>query len=121
MNLERIRKSENLDRRVSWREVLERIFGFIDRFSSKDEKLDIEVEKFISIEKPDAKYVPHIRNFMKAYIGDEHFRAIINTKEYAELNTYPAFSMVEFKALNGYRESIPNYIKDYIPLNPYMN
>lgn len=121
LNLERIRKSENLDRRVSWREVLERIFGFIDRFSSKDEKLDIEVEKFISIEKPDAKYVPHIRNFMKAYIGDEHFRAIINTKEYAELNTYPAFSMVEFKALNGYRESIPNYIKDYIPLNPYMN
>ena len=121
LNLERIRKSENLDRRVSWREVLERIFGFIDRFSSKDEKLDIEVEKFISIEKPDAKYVPHIRNFMKAYIGDEHFRAIINTKEYAELNTYPAFSMVEVKALNGYRESIPNYIKDYIPLNPYMN
>lgn len=121
LNLERIRKSENLDRRVSWREVLERVFGFIDRFASKDEKLDIEVEKFISIEKPEAKYVPLIRNFMKAYIGDEHFRAIINAKEYAELNTYPAFSMAEFKALNGYRESIPSYIKDYIPLNPYMN
>ncbi|MBV5278440.1 MAG: DEAD/DEAH box helicase family protein [Campylobacteraceae bacterium] len=121
LNLDRIRKSENLDRRVSWREVLERMFGFIDRFDTKDEKLESEVEKFISIEKPEAKYVPHIRNFIKAYIGDEHFRAIINAKEYAELNTYPAFGMAEFRALNGYRESIPNYIKNYIPLNQYMN
>lgn len=121
LNLERIRKSENLDRRVSWREVLERIFGFIDRFDTKDEKLETEVEKFISIEKPDPKYVPHIRNFMKAYIGDEHFRIIINNKDYPELNTYAGFTMAEFKALNGYRDKLPNYIKDYIPLNQYMD
>lgn len=121
LNLERIRKSENLDRRVSWREVLERIFGFIDRFDTKDEKLESEVEKFISIEKPDPQYVPHIRNFMKAYIGDEHFRVIINNKDYPELNTYAGFTMAEFKALNGYRDKLPNYIKDYILLNQYMD
>lgn len=121
LNLEKIRKSESIDRRVSWREVLERIFGFIDRFDTKDERLETEVEKYISIEKPDPKYVPHIRNFMKAYIGDEHFRMVINAKEYAELNTYAGFTMAEFKALNGYREKLPNYIKDYIPLNQYMD
>jgi type I restriction enzyme R subunit len=121
LNLEKIRKSESLDRRVSWREVLERIFGFIDRFDTKDERIETEVEKYISIEKPDPKYVPYIRNFMKAYIGDEHFRMVINAKEYAELNTYAGFTMAEFKALNGYREKLPNYIKDYIPLNQYMD
>jgi type I restriction enzyme R subunit len=121
LNLDKIRKSENLDRRVSWREVLERIFGFIDRFDTKDERIETEVEKYISIEKPDPKYVPYIRNFMKAYIGDEHFRMIINAKEYAELNTYAGFTMAEFKALDGYREKLPNYIKDYIPLNQYMD
>ena len=106
LNLDKIRKSENLDRRVSWREVLERVFGFIDRFETKDEKLETEVEKFISIYKPEPKYVPYIRNYMKAYIGDEHFRTIINAKEYGELNTYAGFGMGEFKSLNGYREEV---------------
>lgn len=120
LNLDKIRKSQNLDRRVSWREVLERVFGFIDRFETKDEKLETEVEKFISIYKPEPVYVPYIRNYMKAYIGDEQFRTIINAKEYGELNTYAGFGMAEFKSLNGYREEVPNYIKNYVPLNQFM-
>lgn len=120
LTLEKIRASENLDRRVSWREVLERVFGLIDRFESKDEKLNSEVDKFISIYKPESGYVPHIRNFMKAYITDEAFRTVINTKEYAELNTYAGFSMKEFKSLSHYRDEIPEYIKNYVALNVYM-
>ena len=46
LNLEKIRKSENLDRRISWREFLERAFGLIDVFKSKDEKLEEECEKY---------------------------------------------------------------------------
>lgn len=120
LNLDKIRKSENLDRRLSWREFLERVFGLIDVFKSKDEKLEDEVEKFISIYKPESKYIPYIKNYLKAYVADEHFRNIINSKHYGELNVYPGFSMSEFKALNGWRDIVPTYVKDYVPVNQYM-
>lgn len=119
LNLEKIRKSENLDRRLSWREFLERVFGYITVFKTKDEKLEDECGKFISIHKPDSKYIPYIKNYLKAYVGDEHFRQIINSKDFTQLNFYPAFSMQEFQALNGWRDKVPEYAKDYIPFNTY--
>lgn len=120
ISLEKIRKAENLDRRLTWREFLERVFGFIEGFQTKDERLEEECEKFISIHKPDSKYVPHIKNYFKAYVTDEKFRAIINDKHFADLNFYPGFSVDEFKALNGFRDVVPEYIKDYVSLNAYM-
>jgi type I restriction enzyme R subunit len=120
LNLDKIRKSENLDRRISWREVLERIFGFIDKFKDKNELLEEECEKFISIYKPESKYVPYIKNYLKAYVTDERFRDIINNKHFAELNVYAGFNMSEFKALNGWRETVPEYVKDYVPVNQFM-
>jgi type I restriction enzyme R subunit len=120
LNLEKIRKSENLDRRISWREFLERAFGLIDVFKSKDEKLEEECEKFISIYKPESKYVPHIKNYLKAYVTDEKLREIINKKQFAELNVYAGFTMSEFKELNGWRGTVPEYVKDYVPVNVYM-
>jgi len=121
LNLEKIRKSENLDRRLTWREFLERIFGLIDAFKSKDDKLEEECEKFISITKPDSKYVPYIKNYLKAYVSDEQFRAIINNKDFQQLNFYAGFSLKEFKALNGWKDKVPEYVKDYVPVNQYMS
>ena len=120
LNLEKIRKSENLDRRITWREFLERVFGLIDTFKSKDEKLEEECGKFISIYKPESKYVPYIKNYLKAYVTDEKFRDIINNKYFAELNVYAGFTMAEFQELNGWREIVPEYVKDYVPVNQYM-
>ncbi len=120
LNLEKIRKSENLDRRLTWREVLERIFGLITGFKTKDQKLDEECDKFISIYKPENQYIPFIKNYLKAYITDPKFREIIDHKQFADLNVYSGFTMDEFKQLNGYREIIPEYVKDYISINQYM-
>lgn len=120
LSLERLMKAENMDRRLTWREFLERVFGFIDKFKSKDEKLEEEAQKFISIYKPDSKYIPYIKNYLKSYIADSKFRDIINSKHFADLNVYPGFSMEEFKALNGWRDTVPAYVKDYIPLNTYI-
>ena len=116
--MKKIRKSENLDRRISWREFLERAFGLIDVFKSKDEKLEEECEKFISIYKPESKYVPHIKNYLKAYVSNEHFRNEINNKRFPR--EFAGFTMAEFKQLNGFRETVPTYVKDYVPVNVYM-
>ncbi len=121
LNLEKIRKSENLDRRLTWREFLERIFGLIDIFPTKDEKLEEEVAEFIAIHKPASKYVPYIRNYLKSYLTDEHFREIINNKYFGELDVYPGFGIRDFKALNGWRDVVPEYVKDYVSINKYMN
>lgn len=121
LNLEKIRKTENLDRRLTWREFLERIFGLIDIFKSKDDKLEEEVEKFISVCKPESRYVPYVRNYLKAYVSDEQFRTIINKKDFSQLNFYPGFSLTEFKALNGWKDKVPEYVKDYVPVNQYMS
>ena len=110
---------QNLDRRLTWREFLERVFGFISGFQTKDEKLEEECDKFISIHKPESQYVPYIKNYLKAYISDEHFRQIVNSKRYGELDFYPAFTKDEFRALNGWRDIVPEYAKDYIPFNTY--
>lgn len=120
LTLEKIRRSERLDRRLSWREFLERVFGRIDSFKSKEDKLEEEADKFIAIHKPASEDVVNIRNYLKAYVADERFRGIINSGEYAELNAYPGFSMREFKALGDWRKAVPEYVKDYVPVNEYM-
>ncbi len=121
LTLEKIRRSENLDRRLTWREFLERVFGLIDEFPSRDEKLEEEVAKFLAIYKPDSRYVPYIRNFIKSYLSDEQFRQIINHKYFADLAVYPGFSLQDFEALNSWRDVIPEYIKDYVSINEYID
>lgn len=122
LTLEKIRKSENLDRRITWREFLERVFGFIDRFKTKEELLEEECEKFISIYKPESEYVLLIKNFFKNYILDQNFRNIIDSKQYVELNTYASFSIDELSKLKKWKDIviISEYIKDYVNLNIYL-
>ncbi|KKP33410.1 MAG: Type III restriction protein res subunit [Candidatus Roizmanbacteria bacterium GW2011_GWA2_32_13] len=119
-NLERLRKSVKVDRRISLREFIEKIFGGITGFKSKDELLEEEFGKFISINKLDNKYLMPAKNYFKAYITDDEFRKHIDDEDFQYLYTYPGFSMDEFKELNGYREIVPEYIKDYVSLNTYI-
>lgn len=120
MNLEKIKKSQNLDRRVTWREVLEKIFGFIDGFKSRDELLEEECDKFISIHKPEPEQVPYIRNFIHAYTTDARFREIIDTKTFPQLNFYSGFSISDYKNLKDFKDILPTYIIENINLNTYM-
>lgn len=120
MNLEKIKKSQNLDRRVTWREVLEKIFGFIDGFKNKDDLLEDECDKFISIYKPAPETVPYVKNFIKAYTADSKFREIIDTKTFPQLNFYAGFSVQDYLNLKDYKDILPTYIKENINLNTYM-
>ncbi len=119
-NLEKLRKAIKADRRVTLKEFIEKIFGGISKFKTKDELLEEEFEKFIAIYKPESKYVLPIKNYLKAYITDSEIRDIVETKQYARFATNPKVSMKNFKDLNGYREIVPEYVKDYVPINAFM-
>jgi type I restriction enzyme R subunit len=119
-NLEKLRKSLRIDRRLSLREIIEKIFGRITVFKTKEELLDEEVDKFISIHKPESREVPLIRKFIKAYIFDHEVKDIMESKEFGRFATNSQFSMEEYREVRKWCEMIPEYVKDYIPLNKFM-
>jgi type I restriction enzyme, R subunit len=120
-NLDKLRKALQLDRRLTLREIIEKIFGGLDKFKSKDELLEEEIAKFVSIHKPDAGHMPQIRLFFKAYVTDGEIREIVEKREFNRLATNPKVNLADYKALNSWREVIPEYVKDYVSLNQFMN
>lgn len=120
-NLEKIRKAAKIDRKISIREVVEKIFGIIPKFKSKDELLEEEFDKFISIYPPEEDVnLSALKYFFKAYIVDQDIRRIIESKDFHALQTHPTLTISDFKAVTfKYREVIPVYIKDYINLERF--
>ena len=120
-NLEKLRKAAKIDRKVSIREVVEKIFGIIPKFKSKDELLEEEFDKFISIYPPEEDVnLRALKYFFKAYIVDQDIRKIIETKDFHALQTNPTLPFHNLRKLHHkYREVIPVYIKDYINLEQF--
>lgn len=118
-NLERLRKALKIDRRLSLREIVEKIFGFVPYFKGKDELLEDEFDKFDTRYLPEEKVFADAKNYFKSYITDSEFREIIESRKYALLNTNPNGAV--FKKLPPeLRALIPEYIKDNISLNRFM-
>jgi type I restriction enzyme R subunit len=124
-SLEKLRKATAVDRRLGLREILEKIFGLIPRFKSKDELLEEEFAKFVTDYKPeesDALSIPAIKTYFKAYATNNQVRHIIDTRQYTDLATNPVFSTGDMKAVpERYRTIVPNYIKDYVSLNQFSS
>jgi type I restriction enzyme R subunit len=119
--LDKLRKAAAVDRRVTLREMLEKIFGLIPRFKSKDELLEEEFAKFVADVQPaQAEAIPAIKTYFKAYATSDKIRDIIDHKRFAELATNPIFSSRDFREVpKEYRARVPEYIKDYVSLNQF--
>ena len=119
--LEKLRRAAAADRRLSLREILEKTFGLITRFKTKDELLDEEFAKFVADRKPpEDEAIPALRNYFKAYVSNGQIRQIIDSRHYTDLATSPAFSTLDFRAVpEPYRALIPEYVKDYVSLNQF--
>ena len=120
-SLDKLRKAAAVDRRLGLREILEKVFGLIPRFKSKDELLEEEFAKFVADYKPEkAESIPALKTYFKAYVSSDQIRHIIDTGEYPSLATNPFFSTQDFRAVPAkYRTLIPNYVKDYVSLNQF--
>ena len=119
--LEKLRKAAAVDRRLTLREILEKVFGLIPRFKSRDELLEEEFAKFVADAKPEeTEAIPAIKAYFKAYITSDQLRHVIESGEYTDLATSPVFSSQDFRAVpKKYRKRIPEYVKDYVPLNQF--
>ena len=118
-SLDKLRKAAAVDRRLTLREILEKIFKLIPAFKSKDELLEEEFAKFVADQKPD-EAIPALKNYFKAYVTSDQVRHIIDCKQFTDLATNAAFSTRDLKAVpERYRKIIPEYIKDYVSLNQF--
>ncbi|HQZ82177.1 MAG TPA: DEAD/DEAH box helicase family protein [Pyrinomonadaceae bacterium] len=118
-NLDKIRRSLKIDRRLSLREIVEKIFGFIPKFKSKEELLEEEFDKFDSSFLPDEASFADAKDYFKSYLTDSKFREIIESGRFAELATNPN-GAVFARLSTELRKAIPEYIKDNISLNRFM-
>ena len=119
--LDKLRKAAAVDRRLTLREILEKVFDIIPRFKSKDELLEEEFTKFVADHTPTrADSIVAIKTYFKAYATDGYTRDIIDTRQFSRLATSPVFSIGDYKAVpEKYRALIPEYVKDYVSLNQF--
>lgn len=120
LTLDKIRKAFNVDRRINVHEFLQVAFGQKDGFEMKDDLLESEWEKFQEVHSVDQQHFMPVKMFFKAYIVDEKVRDIIATRRTGRFNTESSFHFDEYQQLNGYKDTVPQYIKDYVSLNTFM-
>ncbi len=121
--LDKLRTAAAVDRRLTLREILEKVFGLIPRFKPKDELLEEEFAKFVADRKPEeAEAIPAIKTYFKAYVTSDQIRHIIESGHFTDLATNPVFSTRDYRAVpKKYRSMIPDYVKDYVSLNQFAN
>jgi len=121
-DLEKLRKSLKIDRKIGWRELLELIY-FGNQIKGKDDLLSDEFEKFISTNNvSNIDDLQGLRYFFYAYITDPSVRHIIDQKDFTELYHNPSFNVEDFNRVDDEMKSkLPNYIKTYVPLNKFLS
>ncbi|MFZ3282217.1 DEAD/DEAH box helicase family protein [Pseudomonas sp.] len=125
-SIDKLRRAAAVDRRISLKEILQKIFGLIPYFKSKDELLEDEFQEFLlanqsRLSEDQGSAVLAMKYYFKAYTTDAALRAIIDDKRFTELNVNPAFGIGDLKAVPlEWRDGIPEYVKDYVPLNQFM-
>lgn len=125
-NLDKLRRAAGVDRRLSLKEILQKVFGLIPYFKSKDDLLEDTFQEFLlanqsKLKEDQGVSVLAMKYFFKAYATDAALRAIIDEKRFGELNVNPAFGVGDLKAVpTEWRINIPEYVKDYVPLNQFM-
>ena len=118
--LEKIRNAYLSDRRLSINEILDKIFGKIIRFKSKEELAKDEFEKFkVDYEIDTDKYYETME-FFKNYLLEEDFRTRINQKEYRQFASNPEILEILKKLGQNKLKNISEYIKDNINLNQFV-
>lgn len=119
-NLEKLRQGYNADRRISLWEILDKIFGRIHRFKTKDELAEEEFDKFIINYEVPSDMFYETKEFFKMYVLDEEARARINKRDYGSFASDPIMTHI-FKMMGPDRlKNIPDFIKDNINLNKFM-
>jgi type I restriction enzyme R subunit len=113
LTLDKIKRAFNVDRRITVREFLQVAFREKEAFETKDELLEAEWEKFTEVHEVDQPHYQPAKNFFKAYAVDPEVRDIVQRNQPADFYNCLSFDFEDYARLNGYRDLVPRYIRDY--------
>lgn len=122
INMDKLRRSINIDRKISLREILDKVFGFIPGFKNKKELVEDEFEQFKQTSQiPTEKYYD-IRNFFEVYITDKYVRRAFEDRNPQLLADCPTFTMGDLKMLGtANAKAVIDYIDDHVNISRFTN
>ncbi len=113
--LDKLKKSLELDRKLTVSELLLYAFDHIDKIKTRKECIEEEFEKFDDKFHPSEDDFYDTKQFFESYILDKDYRDIIDSKRFAELNVHP--SGQAFKNIpQEFREQIPLYVRENVDM-----
>ena len=111
-SLDLLKKSLNLDRNISTKELLLYVYGYTDKIKLREECEEEEFLRFDNIFKINDDNFDDIKKFFYTYLNDSEFRNIVDSKEFAKLSTHPMNDVVP-RIPNDMLSCVPTYIKNH--------
>ena len=119
---DKLRRATGVDRRLTVREMMDKIFGLIPAFKSKKELVNDEFDNYLlTCGVPAGEYYD-VRHFFETYLTDKDVRRAIEDKKYQLLGTQiPSYSLAELKKLGVHNmDTIIGYVNDNVNLSRFM-
>jgi type I restriction enzyme, R subunit len=119
-NLDKLKLSLKLDRKPTIKELLLNIFGIEDKIKTRIELIEDEFDKFDEKYQIDENTFNDIKSFFETFLTDEEIRQIIESKEFARLNTHPSGDVFK-KVPKEFKTIIPEYINKSVDISRFSN
>ncbi|MDB6026779.1 MAG: type iii restriction protein res subunit, type restriction enzyme subunit [Verrucomicrobiales bacterium] len=118
---EKLRDAYGVDRRLSLGEILQKVFGVIQRFPTRQDLADEDFDRFLSCSGVDGSKVHELQTLFTAYLLYPDIRAAVDAGDFGKLATDARLNLRELIALGEPQRKLAlNYIKDNIVINRYF-
>lgn len=122
INMEKLRRAINIDRRVSLREIIDKVFGFIPGFKTKHELVEDEFAQFQQTCSIPSEKFYDVKNFFEVYLADKFVRRVFEDRNPQLLANCPTFSMGDLKILGtANAKMVIDYVSDHVNVNRFAN
>lgn len=118
---DKLRRATGVDRRVTVREMLDKIFGLIPAFKSKQELINDEFDGYLLTCGVPAGDYYDVKRFFEAYLTDKEVRRAIEDKKFQRLGTdIPSYTFADLKRLGlKNMKSVVDYINNNVNLSRF--
>lgn len=119
---DKLKRAIGSDRRITTREIIDKIFGIIPFFKNKNELIEDDFESFMLTKEIVKDKFYETKEFFQTYITDKDVRRAIEDKKYqllgTEISTYTFSDLKNLgqENMNG----IIDYINDNVNISRYM-
>lgn len=119
---DKLRRATGVDRRITVKEMMDKIFGAIPAFKSKKELVSDEFDGYLLTCGVTAGDYYEVRRFFETYLTDKEVRRAIEDKKFQLLGTQiPSYTFTDLKRLGAQNmNSIVGYINDNVNLSRFM-